>query len=204
MFTSERDRSSDVNCLDPPILIAPASQLREKAGGTCLLPQEHGPRLHERSPPLEQVRAPVGRLDAFRVHVGQRQLAHLPRRVRTLRHPVPEARPEPVRHHPDLQLADKLRESLRRRARHRAAKGTPAPSRPQEPAPCGVRRAPTWRNKAPGSAGVTRTAATTVRRSSMSAPATGFGGAAQPTVSASMTSRTGRCSPAVRTRPLTN
>ena len=57
-------------------------------------------------PPLEQVRTPVGRLDG--VHVRLRQLAHFTRRVGTLRRPVPEARTEPVRHRPDLQVPDQL------------------------------------------------------------------------------------------------
>ena len=43
--------------------------------------QERCPLLHERSPPLEQVRAPVGGLHPVPVHVGQRQLADFPRRL---------------------------------------------------------------------------------------------------------------------------
>ena len=72
--------------------------------------QERGPLLHERPPPLEQVRPPVGRLDGVRVHARQRQLAHLPRGVRALRGRVPEARTEPVRHRPDPQVPDHLRD----------------------------------------------------------------------------------------------
>ena len=63
--------------------------------------QELSPLLHEHPPPLEQIRPPVGRLDGVRVYMGQHQLAHLPRRVRALRRPVPEARTGPVR--PPLQ-----------------------------------------------------------------------------------------------------
>ena len=50
-------------------------------GGHAGAGQERCPLLHERSPPLEQVRAPVGGLHPVPVHVGQRQLADFPRRL---------------------------------------------------------------------------------------------------------------------------
>ena len=66
--------------------------------------REHLQLLHERSSPLEQVGASVGRLDTVRIHVSQRQPAHLARRVRALRSPVTEARTEPARRRTDSSV----------------------------------------------------------------------------------------------------
>ena len=46
---------------------------------------------------VDQVRACVGRLDLVPDHVRQRRLDDLPRVVRLLRRPIPEAGPVPVR-----------------------------------------------------------------------------------------------------------
>ena len=54
------------------------------------------------------VRPPVGRLDGVRVHMGQGLLAHLGRRIRALRRPVPQARPEVVWNRPDSEVPDHL------------------------------------------------------------------------------------------------
>ena len=43
--------------------------------------QKRGPLLHERPPPLEQVGAPVGRLDPVRVHMGEGEFTDLARGV---------------------------------------------------------------------------------------------------------------------------
>ena len=50
---------------------------------------------------LEQVRAPIGGLDLVPDHVRQRRLDDLPGMVRLLGGPVPERRPEPMRHRSD-------------------------------------------------------------------------------------------------------
>ena len=55
------------------------------------------PVVHQPAPPLEQVRPRVGRLGLVAHHVRQRGLDHLPRVVRTLRGPIPEAGPGAVR-----------------------------------------------------------------------------------------------------------
>ena len=56
------------------------------------------PVVHQPTAALEQVGARVGRLGLVAHHVRQRRLDHLPRVVRPLRRPIPEAGPEAVRH----------------------------------------------------------------------------------------------------------
>ena len=70
--------------------------------------QKPGPLFHEFAPTLEQIGAPVGGFHPVRVHVGQRQLAHLAGGVGALRGPVPEARSEPVRNRANPEVADHL------------------------------------------------------------------------------------------------
>ena len=74
--------------------------------------------IHEPAPTLEQVGAPVGRLDPVADHVRQSRLDHLPGMVCLLTQPVPEARPEAVRHRRDVQLPEQFRQ---RRVRERLA-----------------------------------------------------------------------------------
>ena len=61
------------------------------------------PIVHEQPPPLEQVRASIGRFDWVADHVGQRRLDHFPRVVGLLCRPVAEARPEAVRQRPWIE-----------------------------------------------------------------------------------------------------
>ena len=56
------------------------------------------PIVHEPTPTLEQIRAPIGRLD------------DLARMIRLFRRPVPERRPEAVRHGRDLQVPEQSRQ----------------------------------------------------------------------------------------------
>ncbi len=52
--------------------------------------------LHQPVPALEQVRSRIGRPRLVRLHVGQRQIDHFARGIRSLRGPAVEARPESV------------------------------------------------------------------------------------------------------------
>ena len=76
------------------------------------------PVIHEPAATLEQVRAPVGRLDLAADPVRQGSLRHLARMIRFFGRPVMKARPEAVRHHRDLQLPEQFRQ---RRGRERLA-----------------------------------------------------------------------------------
>ena len=71
--------------------------------------QVAGPVIHEPAPTLEQVRAPVGCLDLAADLVRQGSLRHLARMIGLFGRPVPEARPEAVRHGCDLQLPEQFR-----------------------------------------------------------------------------------------------
>ena len=59
-------------------------------------------------PALEQVRAPAGCLDRVANLVRQRRLRHLARMIRLLGCPVPETRPEAVRHGCDPQRPEQF------------------------------------------------------------------------------------------------
>ena len=72
--------------------------------------QVAGPVIHEPTATLEQVRAPVGRLDLAAYPVRQGSLSHFARVIGLFGRPVPEARPEAVRHRRDLQLPEQLRQ----------------------------------------------------------------------------------------------
>lgn len=74
-----------------PLSIRTGSRLYGSAASIFAPGQERGPLLHQRPPPLEQIRPSVGRLDGVRIHMGQRQFAHLSRSVGAFRRPVPEA-----------------------------------------------------------------------------------------------------------------
>ena len=65
-----------------------------------------GPIVHEPPPPLEQVRAGVGRLDRILDSVRQRRLDDFARMVRLLGRPVPEAGSESVRHAGDAAACE--------------------------------------------------------------------------------------------------
>ena len=80
--------------------------------------QVAGPVIHEPAPTLEQVRPPVGCLDLAADLVRQGSLRHLARMIGLFGRPVPEARPEAVRHRRDLQLPEQFRQ---RRVRERLA-----------------------------------------------------------------------------------
>ena len=62
-------------------------------------PTEVGsPVVHQASPALEEITARIGRLGGVAYRMGERRFDHLTRRIRLLRGPIPEARPEPMRH----------------------------------------------------------------------------------------------------------
>ena len=54
--------------------------------------------VHQAAATLEEITAGVGRLCLVAHRMGERGLDHLTRRIRLLRGPVPETRPEPMRH----------------------------------------------------------------------------------------------------------
>ena len=66
-----------------------SSEPRSRSGPA----EKRRPLLHERPPPLEQVRPPIRRVDGVRVHMRRRQLADLARGVRALRRPAGRLRP---------------------------------------------------------------------------------------------------------------
>ena len=72
--------------------------------------QVAGPVIHEPAATLEQVRAAVGRLDLAADLVRKRSLRHLARMIGLFGRPVPEARPEAVRHRRDVQLPEQFRQ----------------------------------------------------------------------------------------------
>ena len=74
--------------------------------------QVAGPVIHEPAPTLEQVRAPVGRLDLAADLVRKGSLRHLARVIGLFGRPVPEARPEAVRHRRNVQLPEQFRPAL--------------------------------------------------------------------------------------------
>ena len=71
------------------------------------LPTEIGrPVVHQAAPTFEEITAGVGRLCRVAHRMGERGFDHLTRRIRLLRGPVPEARPEPMRHGGDAEFVD--------------------------------------------------------------------------------------------------
>ena len=60
------------------------------------------PVIHQPTPTLEQVGASVRGLDLVLHHMRQRCLDDLPGVIRLVGRPIPERRPEPVRHGRDL------------------------------------------------------------------------------------------------------
>ena len=80
--------------------------------------QVAGPVIHEPASTLEQVRALVGCLDLAADLVRQGSLRHFARMIGLFGRPVPEARPEAVRHRRDVQLPEQFRQ---RRVRERLA-----------------------------------------------------------------------------------
>ena len=68
------------------------------------------PVVHQAAPTLEKIAARVGRLGGVLYRMGECGLDHLTRRIRLLRGPVPEARPEPMRHGGDAEFLGQSRE----------------------------------------------------------------------------------------------
>ena len=68
-----------------------------------------GPVVHQAAPTLEEIAAGVGRLGGILYRMGERGLDHLAGCVRPFRGPVPEARPEPMRHGGDAEFLDQFR-----------------------------------------------------------------------------------------------
>ena len=71
-------------------------------------PEIGGPVVHQAAPTLEEITAGVGRLCRVAHRMGERGFDHLTRRIRLLRRPVPEARPEAMRHGGDAEFLDQL------------------------------------------------------------------------------------------------
>ncbi len=91
------------------------------------------PCLHQDTSALEQVRTRIGRFHLVANRMGQRGLGDFTRCVGTLAAPVPEARPEAVRHSHDTQVSKQRGEcaagkcaALRRRENQTAAAPSPA------------------------------------------------------------------------------
>ena len=103
--------------------------------------QVAGPVIHEPAATLEQVRAPVGCLDLAADLVRKGSLRHLARMIGLFGRPVPEARPEAVRHRRDVQLPEQFRQ---RRVPDRLC-----PQRSETPADC-CERAPAPPPGSPG------------------------------------------------------
>ena len=91
--------SSPVRAPDVPS--SPASHSRVRGGESVRLrlPVEiSGPVVHQAAPALEEITACVGRLCGVLYRMGERGFDHLAGCARPFRSPVPEARPEPMRH----------------------------------------------------------------------------------------------------------
>ena len=81
----------------PETASEPVGGVRSGLGTRSPARQIRRPVVHEPTPPLEQVGAPVRGLHLVLDHVRQRGLDHLSGVVRLLCRPVPKRRPEPVR-----------------------------------------------------------------------------------------------------------
>ena len=68
------------------------------------------PVVHQAAPTLEQITAGVGRLGGVLYRMGECGLDHFAGCVRPFRGPVPEARPEPMRHGGDAEFLGQSRE----------------------------------------------------------------------------------------------
>ena len=88
----------------PGVTSLDGSALRSLAG------QVGRPVVHQLPSALEQVRAPIGCLDPVLYHMRQGGLDDLAGMIRLLGRPVPETRPEPVRHSRDLELPEQFRQ----------------------------------------------------------------------------------------------
>ena len=68
-----------------------------------------GPVVHETAPTLEEITARVGRLGGVLYRMGECGLDHFAGCARPFRGPVPEARPEPMRHGGDAEFLGQFR-----------------------------------------------------------------------------------------------
>ena len=68
-----------------------------------------GPLVHQAAPTLEEITAGVGRLGGVLYRMGECGLDHFAGCVRPFRGPVPEARPEPMRHGGDAEFLGQSR-----------------------------------------------------------------------------------------------
>ena len=84
------------------------ADVRDRRLRTVCVGKVRGPIVHEPPPPLEQVRPRVRRFDLVLDDMRQRRLDDLPRMVRLLGGPVPERRPEAVRHGCDSMVLEHL------------------------------------------------------------------------------------------------
>ena len=67
------------------------------------------PVVHQAAPTLEEITAGVGRLGGVLYRMGEGGLDHFAGGIRPFRGPVPEARPEPMRHGGDAEFLDQFR-----------------------------------------------------------------------------------------------
>ena len=87
---------------------------RRRIAGVChpepAFPTKVGrPVVYQMPPTLEEVTAGVGRLGGVVYRMGERGLDHFAGCVRPFRGPVPEARPEPMRHGGEAEFLDQFR-----------------------------------------------------------------------------------------------
>ena len=66
--------------------------------------------VHQAPPTLEEIAARIGRLRGVLYRMGERSLDHLAGCARPFLGPVPEARPEPMRHGGEAEFLDQFRE----------------------------------------------------------------------------------------------
>ncbi len=100
-----------------------------------------GPLVHEPPPPLEQVRAGVGRLNLVLHDVGHRRLNYLARMIRLFGRPIPERRAEAVRDGDDSHGTGASSAASTSRSASRSTWGTAAGA--------GHRRAPAPHRESP-------------------------------------------------------
>ena len=85
-----------------------------------------GPVVHQAAPTLEEITARISCLCRVAYRMGERGLDHLTRRIRLLSRPVPEARPEPMRHGGDAEFFDQSAQPyVGERLPTRVGEGTP-------------------------------------------------------------------------------
>ena len=101
--TTRSSLASWIRCLSP-------RAVSRRDPSPALASEGHRPVVHQVASALEQIRPCVGRLGGGLYRMGERGLDHFAGCGRPFRGPVPEARPEPMRHGGDAECLGQSRE----------------------------------------------------------------------------------------------